>query len=394
MSLFARTPSVPSAPPTGEQRSISFQDVFGSGGDVTLFGSGIEWALRLIPVFAAQRLIIDKMASTPLVGYVEQADGTKQRMPTQPKLLTSRPFGISAATWKGQLMASLVGRGNAVGLFLGKSPGDPQVYWLNPDEVTILEPDHNRLYGEYYWLGRHLNPGEFLHIPWIVQPGKVKGLSPIGAFKAAIETGISAQTSARDWYANGAIPSGHLKSTGTVDQAKADLYKKRYKAAVAGRDVLVTGNDWDYTTIGVPADEARFIEMLRLTATQVATIYGIPPEHIGGETAGGSLEYKTVEANQIRLNQDALRPWAIRVQDAFFPLLPGKQCVEFDLDVLIQQDVKTRMESHVIAQSAGVETVQETRRAENRPPFTDAQLNEWLTLHAPKAPQPTTKGQA
>lgn len=386
MSLFRRR--------AVEGRSISFQDVFGSGGDVTLFGSGIEWAQRLIPVYAAQRLIIDKMASTPLIGYREAADGTRTRMARQPQVITSPPFGLTPATWKGQLLASLVGRGNAIGLVLGVgSDGWPtSLYWLNPDEVTCVEPNGFTLDAEFYWRGRRLNVGEFVHIPWIVQPGRVWGLSPLRAFKTAFETGMSAQQSAHDWFVNGAIPSGHLKSTGSLDQSKANEGKAKFRAAVAGRDVLVTGNDWSYTTIGVPADEARFIEMLRLTATQVATIYGIPPEKIGGETAGGSLEYKTLESNQIQLNVDVLHPWAVRTEEAFTLVMPRPQYAKWDLDVHVRADVLTRMQAHLYAEQAGIETADEARRSEDKPPMTDQERAEWLAVFRPApATPPSTR---
>jgi HK97 family phage portal protein len=212
-------------------------------------------------------------------------------------------------------------------------------------------------------------------------PGKRWGVSPLKAFKTTFETGQSAQTTARDWFANGAIPSAHLKNEArTVDSEVADVVKRRYKAAVKGRDVLVTGNDWSLDVIGVPADEARFIETLKLTATQVASIYGIPPEMIGGET-GSSLTYSTVELNSINFVTYTLRPWLVRIEESLSALLPQPQYVKFNVDALIRADTKSRMEAHEIALRIGLETQDEGRAIEDKPPLTEAEKAEWLNTY-------------
>ena len=50
--------------PKTEQRSISFQQVYGTGADT--LGDGVERALRLIPVYASTRLLADDVSSLPL----------------------------------------------------------------------------------------------------------------------------------------------------------------------------------------------------------------------------------------------------------------------------------------------------------------------------------------
>jgi HK97 family phage portal protein len=368
-----------------EQRSISYQDVFASGGRVDTLGTGMEHAARLVPVYAAWRLISDQFASTPWHAYREQGDGTKVRMPSEPRLVTDpSPVGVPLTAWKTQLIVSMLARGNAYGLRVG-APFPSGIVWLHPDKVSV---DESGPLPEYYYQGRHVDRAELVHVPWFLFPGKFVGLSPVAAFRTTLDTGHAAQTTARDWFENGAIPSVHFRNVGkTLKPDEAKVAKTLYKEAVSGRDALVTGNDWTLETIGVPADEARFIETLKLTATQVATIYGIPPEMVGGET-GSSLTYATVEQNAQNFLTFTMRPWFTRVEDAITSLLPRPQYVKFEMDSIVRADLKSRMESHEIAMRIGVETNDEARALEDRPPLTADQKNEWLSVWKPQ-PQTT-----
>jgi HK97 family phage portal protein len=256
------------------------------------------------------------------------------------------------------------------------------VEWLNPDKCDVDQSNLAR--PRWFYDGSEISSRDMIHIPALVQPGQVLGVSPLKAFKTTFETGSAAQQTARDWFANGAIPSAHLKNNAqTMDPESADIARRRYKAAVKGRDVLVTGSDWSLTTIGVPADEARFIETLKLTATQVASIYGIPPEMIGGET-GSSMTYSTVEQNSLNFVTYSLRPWLVRIEEALSAQLPAPQYVKFNIDALVRSDLLTRMQAHEIALRIGLETQDEGRAIEDRPPLSDAERAAWLDAYRPQ----------
>ncbi len=362
-----------------ETRDVSYSSLWSTGGDVsTLNVSTIDQAMRLVPVYAAWRLIADQAASLPMRAYRRASDGSKQMLPSQPMLVTAPSLYGTSFDWKQRAFMSLLSRGNAVGLVTSRDGnGTPTVIeWLNPDKCDVDQTNLARL--RWFYNGALLPTSDVVHIPALAQPGTVWGVSPLKAFKTTFETGLSAQNTARDWFANGAIPSAHLKNEArTVDAEQADIAKRRYRESVRGRDVLVTGNDWSLTPMGVPADEARFIETLKLTATQVASIYGIPPEMIGGET-GSSLTYSTVEQNSLNFVTYALRPWLVRLEEALSALLPQPQYVKFNIDALIRADLKTRMEAHEIATRIGLETNDEGRAIEDRPPLTDAERQQWI----------------
>jgi HK97 family phage portal protein len=208
-----------------------------------------------------------------------------------------------------------------------------------------------------------------LHIPWFKIPGKVKGLSPIEAYAATVDTGLQAQAYANGWFAAGGVPPGKFKNTQQmVSQEQAEIVRDRLVAAIRSRRPIVYGSDWEYEPITIPPEQAQFVQTMRMNATQIAAIYGIPPEEIGGE-AGGSLTYNTVEQNSIRLSSRTLRPWLVRLERKFFSVLPSRQYIKFNADAMVRADIKTRYETYQIAASIGLLSDDEMRALEDRQPL-------------------------
>lgn len=370
MSLFFRT--------AAETRAVS-QDAFfeSTSGADSLSGLRGESALRLTPVYSAVALLADSVASLPLHAYRTASDGTRQRVAAYSLLDTPTAYG-TRYDWLHRLMVSLLLRGNAYGLVLTRNSDDAwptAVEWLNPADVTV---DDTYLPATYYVKGRRVERRDMVHVVAFARPGRAVGLSPIQAFAETIDLGLSAQRSARDWYRNGSRPSQSLRNTQkTIDPAVAKVVKDRYRATVGDGDVFVHGADWELKQLGVTAADAQFLDTIKATATQVAAIYRVPPEKIGGET-GSSLTYNTVELATIDFLTHSLRPWLVRVEQALATQMPPGMSAKFNVDAMIRADLKTRYESHEIALSNGFLTQDEVRLIEDRLPLSDDEKSEWL----------------
>lgn len=370
-----------------ESRALSFGDVFATGGDITGY-TDVAAHSSLVPLFAAHREIIDAVAGVPLRGYRRAGDGTLIELSDDPSII--RPVVGTRYTWVQQCVASLLSDGNAYGLPTGVTSGGwpDRVMWTDPADWSI---DDTELIPRYYYRGRSFGPGEIVHIPWIQRPGKWEGISPLRAFKDAWQAGTSAQAVARDWFGGGAIPSGHLKNIAqTLDATSSTAAKSLFRAAVRGRDVLVTGKDWTYDPIGVPADEQRFVEQMRLTASQVAAIYGLPPEDVGGEAAN-SLTYATVEGNERRRAQRVSAPWCSRIEQALTAQTPRPVVIKFDLDATVRATFAERVAAYAQALDSGQLVLSEVREREDLSPLTPEQWAEWAQWQAARgsaAPTP------
>ncbi|HWU23081.1 MAG TPA: phage portal protein [Nocardioides sp.] len=367
-----------------ETRSLSYQDVWGSGGtwDAVVGGPDVvSGGLALGAVYSATSLIADLVATAPRGAYRLSADGvTRARLPRQPQLLTHPGPLVGWIDWVHQAMASLLLRGNAYGYVTAlDNAGSPsQVIWFNPDDVAVIQEQVDWYHWpSYYWRGRPLDRDLLIHLRGYTMAGNYLGYSPLALFKTQIEGGLRAIKYGDEWFKHGANPAGHLKNTTqTLDRVQAEKAKNRFKATVANHDVFVSGSDWDYKSLAVPADEAQFLETIRATATQVAAIYRVSPDDVGGEAASG-LTYKTLEQDNSKLTIRTLGVWCARFAEQLSERLPRGQEVDFNLDFMARGDLTSRMLAHSAALAAGIETNAEARAAEGKPPLTDEEAAQW-----------------
>lgn len=359
-----------------EQRAVT--EVPWIAGGSTSSAVSVERALGLVPVYAAVRLLASSIASLPLHGYRKTGvdDDTHERVEL-PGLFAKPGISGNRYAWKHRLVASLALRGNGVGWILQRDRDEypTMIEWLNPADVTV---DDFKMSGPgsfaqplWYYQGRLIPTQDIVHIPWFTVPGKVWGLSPIGACAMAISSGLSAQEYTRDWFDNGAVPPGKFKNTEkTIGRIESEEIRDRLVNSIRKRKPLVYGADWDYDPITVSEHEAKFIETLKLSASQIASIYGIPPEMIGGET-GGSLTYNTVEQHGINFVTFTLRPWLELIEDAFFDLMPKPRYVKFNADAMLRVDIQSRHTVYKIGREIGLYNIDELRALEDRPPLPD-----------------------
>lgn len=369
-----------------ESRAIT--DVPWDRGGARLMTGSAESALRLIPVYAATTGIADDVAITPLHTYRAGA-----RIPSPTLVADPSPFGLGRIAWLHQACMSMLLRGFALGLVLSlDANGWPaKVAWVHPDRVQI---DESRNAPRVLIDGREIPWAEVVYIPAAVLPGSIVGLSPVALFRLQLTKGQAAQQYAADFYDRGIMPPGILRNKAKIlKPGEGEVARTRFRASVAGRDIFVTGNDWEWESLSVPKDDAQFLETIKATATEVAAIYRVSPEDIGGVT-GASMTYQTLEMNELKRVRRAILPWARRFEDALTANLPRPQYAKFNLDALARADLLTRMQSHEIALRIGLETNDEGRALEDRAPLTGEQKAEWQNTYARQVAASTTTGAA
>ncbi|MFJ5644052.1 phage portal protein [Streptomyces sp. NPDC093223] len=334
-----------------------------------------DGALRLGPVLAAGRLLAATISGMPLCVYRQMGDAKQELAP--PSLFVQPSAQGTLHDWVFRAVTSLAYRGNAIGVVTARDYLEypTEIEWLDP--ACVLCEDRLAPMGEpgsftnpkFSYLGERLPNEDVVHIPWFQLPGRVWGLSPIGAYAVTVSTGLAAQQFSDDWFRSGGVPPGRFKnSMQTVDQKDANVIKRRLVQAIRSHEPIVYGKDWEYEPFTVSPNEAKFVETMRLTASTIASIYGIPPEMIGGET-GGSMSYSSPEQRQIELVQFSLLPWLALLESHLSALLPRGQYVKFDPDVLIRADLLTRFEVHEKKRLIGWDNIDGLRALEDEPPL-------------------------
>jgi HK97 family phage portal protein len=364
---------------------------WGSGGPTTTAVSTTT-AMSLVPVFASVRIIADNVAALPLQLF--RRDGaSREPVSYVPDLFWRPDVQGDLFTWLHKCVLSMALRGNAYGLVTQQDAfGFPtMVEWLNPDDVWVDE--ENPVRPVYYWRGRVVPTDQIVHIPWVVLPGHVVGLSPIALFAQTIGAGLTVTEYGRSWFVNGGTPPAVLKNAGkTVSPDEGEEISDRLSARIRSRKPLVLGSDWDFTALSVSPEESQFIESMRLNATQIAVIYGVPPEKVGGDT-GGSFTYSTVEMNSIDLINSTLRPWLVRLESAFTRLMPGREYVRFNVDAMLRTSIIERYTAHGLALAQRWRNPDEIRALENLsplPPGAGGDVYGGTTAPAPAPPAAST----
>lgn len=348
---------------------------FSQGGPVHPSRSfyGQDEALGLPALYSGARLLADAVASLPIKIYSRSGSGgqaTRWRGPSifdQPSV-TGTPFD-----WLFTAMTSLVLQGNAWGFITGRDGyGFPTgIEWIPPDDVAVQDDEMqpwNPMRSRIYVYGRLMQRDELFHIKAFSVAGRTEGISLLRAFALTILAGIEAQRYGTDWYRAGGFPPGTFQNTEIeVDDEQAEQIRSMLTATIRRREPLVYGRDWDYKPVTVPPSEAQFIDAMRMNATQIASVLGLPPDRIGG-TRGDSLTYSTVEQSTLQVIE-SLRPWLVRLEHAFFQLLPANRYCRFDSDALLKTDLKTRTEIYAQQRHIGLRTTDELRDLEDLEPL-------------------------
>lgn len=349
-------------------------------------------AVALIPLFACVRILADSIASLPVQTY--RRNGASREMLTfVPQLLFAPAARDNLFEWLHKCVVSLAMRGNAYGLIIQRDAfGFPtMVEWLDPDDVWV---DESRpTLPVFYWKGQVVPSEQIVHIPWVALPGCVVGLSPVQAFARTIGVGLSATEYGLSWFDNGGTPPATMKNTAkTITPDESEEISNRLAARVRARKPLVFGQDWDFNALQVNPEESQFIETMRLNASQIAAIYGVPPEMVGGDS-GGSMTYANVEQNAINFANFTLRPWLSRLEAKLSALMPGREFVRFNVDAMIRVDLTTRYQAHSRALNDGWRNRDEVRALEDLSPLPDGQGQAYVPVSLLARPEPVPDGE-
>lgn len=359
MSLFQRR----SGGPFPEPIVNPFPGVSVFGGPAATMAS----ALANDAVWACVRLLAESVSMMPLHAYTIR-DG--RRVPiADPVLLTSPAAFTTSGEWVYQMLVSLLLRGNAYGQVLARDGmGYPtQVEIVDPDTVAWVRKD-DKTWGLRVG-GVEQDRTDVFHVRAYPVPGQPAGLSPI-KYAAARALGLSAAAAAfgEGFFTQGAHPTAVITTDQPLNETQARTLKDRILASIRGREPAVIGGPGiKWAPMQIAPEESQFLETQKLTVTQIARVFGVPAEMIGGE-ASNSMTYANVTQRAMDFLTYAVQPWLTRLEAAISGLLPAQRHVRFDTSVLVRLDALTQAQVDEIRLNTGVRVVNEVRTAIDAPP--------------------------
>lgn len=326
-------------------------------------------------LYACVRLLADSTASLPLKIYTK-AGANGRGVPYEGPSIFDEPSADGTIyDWLFQCMTSLLLHGNAWGLITGRDGyGYPTgIEWLPPDMVQVVDDErqpYNPMRTRVYVYGRQMNNWreELFHVKAFSLAGRTEGISPLRAFALTILNGMEAAKYGLDWFQSGGFPPGTFQNNEIeIDATAAAEIRESLTTAIQNKQPLVYGRDWDYKPVVVPPGEAQFITAMQLNAGQIAAVYGLPAERVGGIKTD-SITYSNVEMSALQIIE-ALRPWLVRLETAFFALLPQNRYTRFYTDALLKTDLASRANIYKIFREVGIRTVDELRELEDLEPM-------------------------
>lgn len=329
-----------------------------------------DTAMRHAAWWACVRLLSDIVASLPVDTY-RDVPGEQTVEIASPALVRTPSTLVPWTAWVSQVMMSLLTRGNAYGLVTQTSAGfATRVEIASPDDITVEQPVPLGPV-TYRWRGRPQPADAVWHVAAFVPPGSPVGLSPVRYAASTLGIGLAADDHMARYFSDGLHPTQVLGSDQVVTKEQAEQAKDAYVRAVGdSRSPVVLGGGLKPIPMQISPEDAQVLEEQRYSVTQVARIFGVPPEMIGAAADGsGSITYANREQRAVDLLTYTVQPWLVRLEEAISRLLPRPQRVRFNVDAVLRSDLLTRYQAYAIGLKHGFLVPNEPRGLEDLPPL-------------------------
>jgi HK97 family phage portal protein len=134
--------------------------------------------------------------------------------------------------------------------------------------------------------------------------------------------------------------------------------------------VRILEEGMEVTPLGIPPEEAQFLETRKFQVTEIARAFGVPPHLIGDmeRATFSNIEHQTMEFLQFSLG-----PYLRQIEQVIHATLMTKSeravyFVEHVRDSILQADTMTRYQAHALGRQWGWLSVNDIRALENMNP--------------------------
>lgn len=345
-------------------------------------------AMQTTAVYACVRILAETVASLPLHVY-EYKDGGKELVYNHPLyyLLHDEPNPeMTSFVFRETLMSHLLLWGNAYAQIVRDGGGKVLgLYPLLPNKMDVDRDNRGRI---YYVYSRDTNENpmfknygdiklraeDVLHIPGLGFDGLI-GYSPIAMAKNAVGMTLACEEYGASFFANGANPGGVLEHPGVLkDPSKVrESWNSVYRGTNNAHKIAVLEEGMKYQQIGIPPEEAQFLETRKFQINEIARLYRIPP-HMVGDLEKSS--FSNIEQQSLEFVKYTLDPWVIRWEQSLQKslLLPGeknKYFIKLNVDGLLRGDYQSRMNGYATGRQNGWFSANDIREMENMNPIPD-----------------------
>lgn len=411
-SFFTRAQTIaPVAPRDPALASLfGFGSLSASGATVTA-----ETAMRVAAVYACVRVRAQAVAGAPLHLYRKTPTGGWEKATDHPLygVLHLQPNDWQTSfEWRETSVAHYALRGDAYSRIVIDGAGRiERLLPLHPDRVWPFLADNGRI------AYRYLNPkggteylidSEVFRIPGLTFDPTARSLSPIEVHRNTIGNAMVASEYQGSLWANSAVPKGGLKTPAALGDEAIKSLRKNWNDRHAGPgnagQIAIFHGGLDWVDIGMTNEDAQYVELMQMSVSDIARIFGVQPHKIGDLS---KATFSNIEQQAIEFVTDVVRPECERWEDrmTLSLLTPAERLtykIGFDLNGLLRGDSAARAALYRVLFTIGALAPNDARRLEGFDPLqgdaaeesyvqiNTAPLNSLLDvlMKAPARPQP------
>lgn len=217
---------------------------------------------------------------------------------------------------------------------------------------------------------------EIIHVKNYTRDGK-RGLSTLHYARIATETAGAANDATKARFENGGdvrgiVTNGASTVRGFGEYQDTELQKTakdlddKFRA---GKRIVSLPGMAEFAPVTMNAVDMQFLQSRRFSVIDICRFFGVNPAFVYEDTGSN---YKTAEAAKAAYLSNTLSPLLRKIENEFQrKLIPaeytGRQKIEFDRRAVFSMDPENRAKYQAATLAAGISTVNDLRREENRP---------------------------
>ena len=343
-------------------------------------------SLAIAAVYAAVRVLSESVSSLPLKVY-RRAGRSRDTATSHPLYSVLHDQGndiMSAMKLREVMMVHLLLWGNSFSEIQTNGRGDIVGLWpIHPGRVTARVKIIGGAPALTYEVRRDSGlPVELKQSQVLLVAGLgtgILGKSPIQLHREGLGISVAAEKYGAKFFKNDARPGMVLTHPGVLGDEEYERVKKSWNDVHQGagnaHKIAILEEGMKPESVGLPPEDAQFIETRKFQRNEIASIYRVPPHKIGDLDRA---TFSNIEHQSIEFVVDSLRPWLVRIEQAMnmqllMPEERGEFYVQHIVDGLLRGDTKSRFESYAVARNWGWMNADDIRELENQNPLPDDQ---------------------
>ena len=200
----------------------------------------------------------------------------------------------------------------------------------------------------------------------------VVGFSIVQLARESIGLGLATEQFGANFFGNAAHPAGIIKTAKVMDPDAKRKLKDRWLQGHSGQRALgvaILDEGMDWTQIGIPPEDAQFLQTRVFQIDEIARWTKVPPTMLAELSRA---HFKNIEHLSIQFVTRALLPWVSRWEhETNWKLLTRSQrdaseFTKMNVDSQLRGDTATRRDFYKVMNAMGVFTINDILELEDR----------------------------